>query len=190
MSGQAPSRTRVWDGVVRTLHWSLVLSVALAALTTLGWGSDLHQAAGYTAVVVVVLRLLWPWVGGARARHARLRSFVKAPRATLGYLRLVLARREPRHLGHNPLGGWMIVALLATVAALAATGWLYTTDAFWGDQAVERIHAALAWWLLALVIGHLAGVAYTSFRQRENLVAAMFSGRKRAAAPADIDEAG
>jgi len=185
---QAPARTTVWDAVVRVLHWSLVLSLAFATLTTLGWGTDLHRAAGYVALAVVVLRLVWPFVGGARARHARFGSFVKSPRATWAYLRQVLARREPRHVGHNPLGGWMILALLTTVAALAVTGWLYTTDTFWGDETVERIHEALAWWLLVLVIGHLGGVLYTSWRQRENLVAAMFSGRKRAPAPGDIAE--
>lgn len=178
---------RVWDAVVRLLHWSLVLSLAFATLTTLGWGNDLHQAAGWVALGVVAARLLWPWLGGAYAKNARFGAFVKAPRATWAYLRGVLARREPRHIGHNPLGAWMIVALLATVVSLAFTGWLYTTDAFWGDETVERIHEALAWWLLALVIGHLAGVAYTSIRQRENLVAAMFSGRKRAPAPGDIE---
>jgi cytochrome b len=183
-----PARTPVWDAAVRVLHWSLVLSLSLATLTTLGWGNDLHQAAGYVALAVVGLRLLWPLVGGARARHARFGAFVKAPRATWAYLREVLASREPRHLGHNPLGGWMIVALLATVIALAVTGWLYTTDAFWGDETVERIHTALAWWLLGLVVLHLTGVIYTSWRQRENLVAAMFSGRKRAPAPGDIED--
>ena len=185
---EGPARTPVWDGVVRVLHWSLVLSLALATLTTLGWGNDLHQAAGYAALAVVVLRLLWPLLGGVRAKNARFRAFVKAPRATLAYLRLVLSHREPRHLGHNPLGGWMIVALLSTVVALAVTGWLYTTDAFWGDETVERIHAALAWWLLGLVILHLTGVIYTSWRQRENLVAAMFSGAKRPPAPGDVVE--
>lgn len=181
-----PPRVRVWDGVVRTLHWTLVVSLAFATLTTLGWGSELHQAAGYVALAAVGLRLLWPWLRGARAGHARFGSFVKAPRETLAYARAVLARREPRHLGHNPLGGWMIVALITTVAALAFTGWLYTTDAFWGDETVERVHEALAWWLLALVLLHLGGVAYTSLRQRENLVAAMLTGQKRAPAPGDI----
>jgi len=181
-----PARVRVWDGVVRTLHWTLVVSLALATLTTLGWGSELHQAAGYVALAAVGLRLLWPWLRGARAGHARFGAFVKAPRATLAYLREVLARREPRHLGHNPLGGWMIVALITTVVALAFTGWLYTTDAFWGDETVERVHEALAWWLLVLVLLHLGGVVTTSLRQRENLVAAMFTGKKRAPGPGDI----
>jgi len=76
---------------------------------------------------------------------------------------------------------------MSTVVALAFTGWLYTSDAFWGDETVERVHVALAWLLLGLVLLHLAGVAFTSWRQCENLVAAMFTGAKRAPAPGDID---
>jgi cytochrome b len=74
----------------------------------------------------------------------------------------------------------MIVALLLCVAALAVTGWLYTTDMFWGSEAVEDLHRALAWTLLALVSLHVIGVIFTSWRHRENLVKAMFDGEKAA----------
>ena len=173
---------RVWDRTVRVLHWSLVVAVALAAVGTVAlFGA--HQPAGYAALAIVVLRVLW---GGLGNRYARFGQFVRAPRATLRYARAVLRRREPRCLGHNPLGGWMVVALMGCIAGLALTGWLYTTDAFFGDETVERAHRALAWALLGLVVAHLAGVAFTSLRQRENLVAAMFDGRKRAPAGDDI----
>src|SRR5207344_1558354 len=107
---------------------------------------------------------------------------VRALGATLGYLRQVLSGRAPRYIGHNPLGGWMIVALLACIAGLSLTGWLYTTDRFWGDETVETVHRLLAWGMLGLITLHVAGVVFTSLRHRENLVAAMFSGRKRPAA--------
>ena len=168
---------QVWDRAVRVLHWSLVVSVALAALSlieALGLGA-LHRIAGYVALAIVLLRIVW----GFTARgHARFTQFVRGPAVTLSYLRRVFARSEPRTLGHNPLGGWMIVALLLCVAALAFTGWLYTTDMFWGSEAVEDVHRTLAWTLLALVSLHVAGVIFTSVRHRENLVRAMFSGRK------------
>ncbi len=173
---------RVWDRTVRVLHWSLVGAVALAAVSTLSWFGA-HRPAGYTALAIVALRLLW---GGIGSRHARWRRFVRGPRATLRYALAVARRREPHYLGHNPLGGWMIVALLACVAGLALTGWLYTTDAWWGDATVERVHRALAWALLGLVVAHVAGVIFTSLRQRESLVRAMLDGRKRAASRGDI----
>ena len=100
---------------------------------------------------------------------------------TLAYARRFLVAAEPRHLGHNPLGAWMVLALLACVGGLALTGWLYTTDRFWGDETVEQVHVVLAWTDARAGLLHLAGVAIASFRHRENLVAAMFSGDKRAA---------
>lgn len=112
---------------------------------------------------------------------------MRGPRHTLRHASAVLRRREPRHLGHNPLGGWRVVALLACVVVLAASGWLYTTDAWWGDPDLEALHRLLAWLLLGLVGLHLAGGGpHASLRHRENLVAAMIGGRKRAPCPHDI----
>lgn len=91
----------------------------------------------------------------------------------------MLAGTEERHLGHNPLGGWMALALWTTVAGACATGWLYTTDAFFGIAWVETAHQVLAWTVVALLPLHLAGVVLASLRHRENLVAAMFGGSKR-----------
>ena len=178
---------KVWDRPVRVLHWTLVVSVALAAitaLTALSFGETLHQAAGWVAAGAVLLRLLWSRLGG---RHARFGSFVRSPRTTLAYAKALLRRREPRHLGHNPLGGWMIVALLACIAGLALSGWLYTSDWLWGNETVESWHLALSWALLGLVLLHLGGVLFTSQRQRDNLVRAMFTGDKRDAKPGDVD---
>ena len=74
----------------------------------------------------------------------------------------------------------MVVALLALVALVGFTGWLYTTDRFWGVPWVEELHESLSDALFAFVALHIAGVAFTSLRHRENLVAAMLHGRKRA----------
>ncbi len=186
---------KVWGAAVRLLHWGLVASVAVSTLA-LWWLGGLHQPAGYVALAIALGRVLWGVLwdvrGGALVHHtsyarfAQFAQFVRTPRATLAYLSLLLRRREPRYIGHNPLGGWMVLALLACVTGLGLTGWLYTTDLFWGDETVERVHRALAWSLLALVLLHLSGVAYTSLRHRENLVRAMLNGRKRA--PAEHDE--
>ena len=170
---------RVWDRAVRVLHWSLVASVVLSALSlidALGM-PGLHRPAGYAALAIVLLRVAWGFVGRG---HARFTAFLRGPAETLHYLRLVLRQREPRSLGHNPLGAWMIVALMLGVSALAFSGWLYTTEMFWGSEAVEDMHRALAWGLLALVALHLAGVIFTSVRHRENLLRAMIDGEKDA----------
>jgi cytochrome b len=80
----------------------------------------------------------------------------------------------------------MVLALMACVIGLALTGWLYTTDRFFGDETVDAIHQVLAWTLLALIAAHLLGVIFTSLRHRENLVRAMFDGRKPAPRETDI----
>lgn len=174
---------RVWDAFVRSFHWSLVASVALSTLA-LWWWVGAHQPAGYVAAALVLARVVWGFVG---SRHARFAQFLRSPVATARYAAQVASAREPRHLGHNPLGGWMIVALGLCVVGLAISGWLYTTDWFWGDERVERVHSTLAWTLLVLVSLHLIGVIFTSLRHRENLVRSMLDGRKRAPSKDDID---
>jgi len=173
---------RVWDRAVRALHGVLVGAVALSALGLVAL-FGVHQPAGYVALAAVVLRIGWGVTG---THYARFAQFMRGPRTAWRYARAVAAHREPRYLGHNPLGAWMVIALMACVAGLALTGWLYTTDAFWGDETVERIHLALAWTLLGLVVVHVAGVLFTSRRHRENLVASMLHGDKRAPEGDDI----
>jgi cytochrome b len=180
--GAAPSR-RVWDPLVRVLHWALVAAYAAAWATTVAFGGS-HEAVGYAGLAIVAVRIAWGLVGPESARFA---SFVRSPRTTFAYLRRVVARSAPRHLGHNPLGAWMVVALCACMLGLACTGWLYRTDRFWGSEEVELAHSVLAWTSVVLVGLHVAGVVYTSLRHRENLVAAMWSGRKRAADGDDVD---
>jgi len=80
----------------------------------------------------------------------------------------------------------MIVVLLGAMAAAAASGWLLTTDAFWGSTAAQRAHSLLAHGVLLLVLLHLGGVALASVRHRENLVRAMVIGVKRPAGPGDV----
>jgi len=111
---------------------------------------------------------------------------VRSPAAVVDYLKSVAAGSERRFVGHNPAGGVMIVILLATLAATAATGWMLTTDSFWGSVIVQRLHSVLAHGVLLLALAHLCGVALASLRHRENLVRAMVIGDKRAPGPGDV----
>jgi cytochrome b len=178
---------RVWDPVLRLLHWSLAASVIGAWLL----GDWLHQPdhqwhewLGYTALAVALLRIVWGAVG---PRHARFASFVRGPLATWRYARAVWVHREARYLGHNPLGAWMVLALLLNVLVTAGSGWLGTTDAYWGVEWVQETHAWAGQLFVPLVLLHLAGVAFTARRHREKLVRAMVTGRKPAPGPQDID---
>jgi cytochrome b len=170
---------KVWDPLVRIGHWTLVAATVGAWLTHGKW----HEWLGYAVLAVVAVRIVWGFVG---ASYARFAQFVPPPAATLGYGKQVLAGHEPRHIGHNPLGGWMIVMLLTTITGICITGWLYTTDKFWGIAWVEDLHTGLTNVLIALVALHIAGVIFSSLRHGENLVAAMVHGRKRAPRDGDI----
>lgn len=179
----AAQPVRVWDWLVRLLHGVLVAAVVVAWTSTLGLGfAWAHEAAGYSAAAVIGIRVVWGFCG---SRYARFSQFLRSRREVLHYARQLCAGHEPRYIGHNPLGGWMVVLLLALVAGLGVTGWLYTTDAFWGMAWLDRLHDALAWALLVFATLHVAGVALTSLRHRENLAAAMLNGRKAAPAPGD-----
>lgn len=176
-----PADVYVWDPLVRIGHWGLVASVAVAWLTRHGWPTT-HEVAGHIALAIVAVRLIWGFAG---PRYARFAQFVRGPAHTVGYVKLAVLGREPRHMGHNPLGAWMIAALLMSVSLLSASGWLYTTDAFWGVEWIEILHSTLSDALLVLITLHMLGVVFASIRHRENLAAAMINGRKRAATNGD-----
>lgn len=166
----------IWDLPLRLLHWSLVLCVGAAWLTSSDTGPQ-HTYWGYGAAAIVASRFLWGYTG---SYYARFSQFVRNSTDTLHYLRQVLRGTAPRYLGHNPLGGWMVLALLLCVALLGITGWALNTDLLWGYAWPVRVHQALGWTLLGLIALHLGGVLLTSWQHRENLLAAMLSGRKDA----------
>jgi cytochrome b len=165
---------RVWDLPVRLLHWALAGSIAAAWFTSERIG-PVHEWIGYGAVAIVAARLLWSFKGNG---YSRFGQFVKAPRATAAYLRAVAAGSPERHLGHNPAGGAMVVALLACVGLVGLSGWAATTDLLWGYAWPVRLHTALAWLLVVLIAFHIAGVLLASWQHRENLVKAMLTGDK------------
>ena len=180
--GSGKPDVKVWDPLVRIGHWALVVGIVATWFVHGKW----HEWLGYTVLAVVTLRIVWGLVARGGSRYARFVQFVHSPAQTRDYTRQILRHSEPRHLGHNPLGGWMIVALLATITGICVSGWLYTTERFWGVGWVEDLHEGLTNFLFVLVALHIGGVIFSSLRHGENLVAAMVSGRKRAPGSGDI----
>jgi cytochrome b len=174
MSGEVP-RVRVWDPFVRVFHWGVAAAFVVAYFSHGGYLA-VHRVAGYAIAALVASRVLWGFVGSP---HARFADFVPGPRRLIGYMGQLVRGREARHLGHNPAGGVMIVVLLVLLAALCATGVVLDTPGFRDDRNLQEVHELLTDATLACIALHVAGVAYASWRQRENLVAAMISGRKR-----------
>ncbi len=173
--GEESGTVKVWDPLVRLFHWSLVIAFAIAWVT----GDELqrlHEAAGYAIVGLLVVRVVWGFIGSARARFS---DFVYRPSTVVSYMADMARFRARRYLGHNPAGGAMVLALLLMLAAACGTGLMMTTDAYWGVEWVEEAHELAANFTLVLVGLHLAGVLVASAEHRENLVKAMITGQKR-----------
>ena len=90
-----------------------------------------HVAAGYAIAGLIVLRIAWGVLG---PRHARFSTFVRTPHEVYAYLRDAALFKAPRYLGHNPAGGAMILALLSMLIGTCFTGYMMTTDAYWGGK--------------------------------------------------------
>src|SRR5512139_1315947 len=112
------SMVKVWDIAVRVFHWSLVILFFVAYFT----GDDedmLHVYAGYGVLALVVFRIVWGFVG---TQHARFSDFIYGPAATLRYVKSLFSPKPLHYLGHNPLGGWMVVALLLSLIGTCWSG--------------------------------------------------------------------
>ncbi len=119
MDHDATAKTvRVWDPFVRIAHWSLVVLFATSYLSE-GEPEWLHAWSGYIIAGLVVLRILWGFVGPT---HARFSDFVTGPFKALRYLIGMLRGSSPRYIGHSPAGGVMTVALLVALLVTTGTG--------------------------------------------------------------------
>lgn len=183
------TEVRVWDLLVRIFHWSLAGAFATAFIVE-DHRLGVHVWAGYLVLGLIALRLAWGVIG---SRHARFSDFVRSPRQVMAYIGDALRLRAPRHLGHNPAGGAMVVVLLLLVGATGLFGlavygaqelsgplapWLSGLPPAWGEG-LEETHEVLANLTLAFIVAHVAGVIFSSLSHRENLVRSMITGRKR-----------
>ncbi len=186
MTTNEPGKIHVWDPVVRIFHWSLVLSFLVAWVT----GDELmapHVWAGYLITGLLLLRIVWGFIGTA---HARFRDFVYSPAVIRDYIRKMLSRSEPRYIGHNPAGGVMVTLLILSLLITVFSGIaLYGNTDLAGPMAglfqgeisadiFEEVHEFFANFTLFLVILHVGGVVWSSFAHRENLARSMVTGVK------------
>lgn len=165
---------KVWDPAVRLFHWSLVIAFTANALI-LDDDSKLHQYVGYVVVGLVTFRVLWGFVG---TQYARFSSFPPSVAGSTEQLSDMATGRTKIHVGHTPLGALMIYNLLATLAIIGASGYLMTTDMFWGVEWPEEVHELSVAWAEFSVVLHIAAVLFESHRTKVNLPRAMMTGVK------------
>jgi cytochrome b len=170
------SRTvAVWDLPLRLWHWALAVSI-LAAWFTPTVYDTLHRIVGYTVLGLLAFRLVWGFWG---SRYSRFRMVGVRLRAAPHYLWNLRRGMTGRYIGLNPAGTSMLVALLLAIAVSAITGAMSVTVTFFGLWWVEDTHAIASDAVIVLAVVHVLGVVLMGLLQRENLIRAMFTGRKR-----------
>ena len=214
----------VWDPLVRIFHWSLVLTFILCYLT--GDEENLvHAYSGYVILGLIAFRVIWGLIG---TKYARFSDFIYSPATTIAYLKGMFVGRVKKYIGHNPAGGWMIIALLTSLLLTGLSGLkVYGLEGYGplagkgivaektvsgvderrheehddddddheknalrgeheehegeeneAEEFWEEIHEFLANFTVLLIALHVTGVLIASIRENQNLVKAMFTGRK------------
>jgi cytochrome b len=178
----------IWDLPVRIFHWVLVALFAFQLVT--GWiGGALmqwHLYSGYALLVGVAFRIAWGFVGGT---HARFASFIAGPGATWRFARRLFSRQAVPQLGHNPLGGWSVILMLASLAlqgitGLAANDGVMTEGPYAKIAGIEvsnvlsEVHRWNFWVLVVLSALHVLAVLFHWFVKKDNLIPPMFTGVK------------
>ncbi|MCF6280619.1 MAG: cytochrome b/b6 domain-containing protein [Candidatus Polarisedimenticolaceae bacterium] len=165
---------KVWDPLIRLFHWGLVISFCIAFVSEDNL-MRAHVYAGYTIIGLLIFRLIWGMIG---TQHARFSDFVRPPHAAITYLKEMLFGRATHYSGHNPAGGLMIIMLLASLLLTSLTG-LGTYHLGFGEEILEEVHEFFANFTLLLIFIHISGVLLGSLYHDENLIRAMFTGRKQ-----------
>ena len=176
----AMPRVLIWDLPTRIFHWLLTIGFFVSAAISVTADEDsplfsAHMIPGIVLGVMVVLRIVWGFVG---TRHARFTSFLFSPVSLMRYAFGALNGSEPRSIGHNAGSSYAIFAMLGLVLATAVTGLMISN----GNEAAEELHEVASYLLMAVVAVHIVGVVWYSFRHKENITFSMLTGHKEASA--------
>jgi cytochrome b len=196
---------KVWDPIVRFGHWALVIAFFTAYFIE---KESIHTWAGYTVAAVVVIRIIWGFIGSP---YAKFSNFIYKPSAIWAYLKNLAARKEQHYTGHNPAGGAMVIALLFCLSITTLSGMkLYAAEEGKGPFSVavqvgikeavasspssndhdghiknevdeefwEETHEIFVNLTLLLVFLHIGGMIASSIIDKEKLVKAMLTGKK------------
>jgi len=180
VSSETPTNSRtgtvaVWDFPLRVWHWALAGFVLIACVTPNTF-DRLHRLAGYAVIGLLAFRLIWGLIGSRHSLFARISLKLRAaPQYIVGMLR----GETGRYLGLNPAGAAMLVVMLALLLVSTVSGVMQVSVRFFGVGWIEQTHSLSSNAIIALIAVHVLGTLWMSMLQRENLVRAMFTGRKR-----------
>ena len=170
---------KVWDPLIRILHWGTAVLFLLDALV---FGeSETHDAIGYILFALIIIRVLWGFVG---SEYSRFSAFWPSMAAIKDHVRGFFSGKTQQYLTLNPLGAVMVINLLVTMVLISITGIMMEPWAFDTLDAIEGVHVALSDYAFICVALHVLGATIQSLRTKSKLVKAMITGRK------EIDDPG
>lgn len=176
-------RVALWDLPTRVVHWSLVVLIPFSWWSAENHDLERHRWSGYAILGLLVFRLIWGFVGSSTSRFA---GFLRGPRAVLAYAR----GSGEKVLGHNPMGGWSVVALLTLLVAQVGLGLFASDDdgletgplnhlvSFAAAETITELHEIMFNVLVGFIALHIATVLFYQFVRRDNLIAPMLGGSK------------
>jgi cytochrome b len=178
-------RIRVWDLPVRLFHWVLAVCIILGIIFVKIGGNAIewHAYCGYTALVLVLFRIIWGFVG---SWHARFANFIPSPQSLFAYLQ----GQSNGGIGHNPLGAFSVIALLLAILVQAMTGLFADDDIFFQGPLAKyvsnanvalltSVHRFNQYILFALITLHLAAIFFYQLYKKERLIEPMITGDKQ-----------
>ncbi len=179
-------KIKVWDVSTRFFHWGIIALLAVLWWTAEEGYMEWHQICAYTLAGMLVFRLIWGFIGSETSRFSH---FVNSPGNVIRYLKNVKSSKMSRHhIGHNPIGGYMVILLLVLLAAQFITG-LYSTDDIFTEgplysavsndiaESLTRLHKNLYYLILVFAGVHVLAVIVHSIKG-DKIVPAMLTGRK------------
>ncbi|MCB1908436.1 MAG: cytochrome b/b6 domain-containing protein [Rhodocyclaceae bacterium] len=174
----------VWDLPTRIFHWSLVLLVVGSFTSGKIGGSAMlwHGTFGVGIMGLLSFRLVWGLIGST---YARFFTFVRGPSAIITYL-----RGDWRGLGHNPLGGLAVLAILGLLLFQASSGLIANDDIAFNGPLFPLVDKDYSDWMtavhrrsqlvvLVLVTLHVSAILYYLRVKKQNLVRPMITGLAR-----------
>ena len=189
-------QVRVWDVPIRLFHWSVVVLLCLSWFSADQGYMRVHLVSGLALLTLLLFRIAWGLVGSTTARFS---NFLHPPRRVVGYLKGLAGGDKIFHAGHNPAGGWMVLALIVVLLVQVATG-LFANDGvrFHGPLALlvsedastrlTDIHGLIFNFILLLVWCHIVAVGFYLLVKGDNLIWPMVTGKKhRARLPAELN---
>ena len=178
----------VWDLPVRLFHWLLVISLIAAWYTSDGERGliEYHLQIGSFILGLIIFRIIWGVVG---TKYAKFSQFIPNKKSLIYYLKNVKKEKEYKTVGHNPVGGLMVIFMLTLILSQAISGLFMNDDVFTSgpyyssaNSAVQKfmslIHNNCFDVILVVSFLHISAALFYLFVKKANLILPMITGYK------------